>query len=230
MHLTTIRELCQGEKMNELDPRLALDRLITDNHEDYSSLSRFLGRNPAYVQQYIKRGTPRKLDERDRAKLARYFGVNERLLGGPISTDILPSHLVEVPLLDISASVGSESVVSVEYALSSVAFDKQWLRNLAGCADPKLSIIRVSGDSMEPTLSDNDQAMIDLGSASETLYDGVYVLRIDEMFKIRRICIDPSGRLVSIINDNPLYRRWDNIQRASLDVIGRVIWVGRSFA
>jgi hypothetical protein len=215
--------------MNELDPRLALDRLITDNQEDYSSLSRLLGRNPAYVQQYIKRGTPRRLDERDRAKLARYFGVNEKLLGGPVSTDIVPSHLVEAPLLDISASTEFANVVSLERNVSGVAFDKQWLQYLTGSADPKLSIIRVSGDSMEPTLSDNDQAMIDLDSASDTLRDGVYVLRMNEILNIKRISIDPSGHILSIISDNPLYRRWDNIQRASVDVIGRVVWVGRSF-
>jgi phage repressor protein C with HTH and peptisase S24 domain len=216
--------------MDMLNPRLALDRLITDNHEDYSSLSRLLGRNPAYIQQYIKRGTPRKLDEQDRGTLARYFGVSESLLGGPVSSNILPSHLVEVPLLEISASAGSGSFVGAERTISSVAFDRQWLRRLTGRADPNLSIIRVSGDSMEPTLSDNDQAMVDLDSARDTLRDGVYVLRIDEMLNVKRISVDPDGQVVSIVSDNALYRSWSNVQRASLDVIGRVIWVGRSFA
>jgi phage repressor protein C with HTH and peptisase S24 domain len=215
--------------MNELDPRLALDRLITDNREDYRSLSRLLGRNPAYVQQYIKRGTPRRLDERDRAKLARYFGVNEKLLGAPVSTDIVPSQLVEVPLFDMSASAGFANVTSLERNASGVAFDKQWLRYLTGSADPKLSIIRVSGDSMEPTLRENDQVMIDLDSAIDTLRDGVYVLRMNEIFSIKRVSIDTSSHILSIMSDNPLYRRWDKVQRASVDVIGRVIWVGRSF-
>ena len=65
----------------------ALERLIEERGEDYAGLSRLLGRNPAYVQQYIKRGTPRRLAEEDRRLLARYFGVDEALLGGPPRDD-----------------------------------------------------------------------------------------------------------------------------------------------
>ena len=63
--------------------RAALQRLIEERGEDYAGLSRLLGRNPAYIQQYIKRGSPRRLAEDDRRLLARYFGVDEAALGGP---------------------------------------------------------------------------------------------------------------------------------------------------
>lgn len=43
------------------DPRALLERLIGERGEDYAGLSRLIGRNPAYVQQYIKRGTPKRL-------------------------------------------------------------------------------------------------------------------------------------------------------------------------
>ncbi|NCP10551.1 MAG: peptidase S24, partial [Sphingomonadales bacterium] len=68
-------------------PRVVLDRLARERGDDYASLSRLLRRNPAYVQQFIKRGSPRKLDEADRATLARYFGVAEAVLAG---RDALP--------------------------------------------------------------------------------------------------------------------------------------------
>src|SRR4029079_4104983 len=70
-------------RMSAIDQRRALERLIQDRHEDYAGLSRLIGRNAAYIQQFIKRGTPRKLDEEDRKTLARYFGVDESVLGGP---------------------------------------------------------------------------------------------------------------------------------------------------
>jgi hypothetical protein len=57
------------------DPRIVLERLIAERGENYADLSRLLKRNPAYIQQFIKRGSPRKLDEEDRRVLARYFGV-----------------------------------------------------------------------------------------------------------------------------------------------------------
>jgi hypothetical protein len=43
------------------DARAALQRLIEDRKEDYASLSRLIGRNSAYIQQFVKRGTPRRL-------------------------------------------------------------------------------------------------------------------------------------------------------------------------
>ena len=69
--------------MAEADPRATLERLIRDRGEDYAGLSRLIGRNAAYIQQYIKRGSPRRLAEDDRRQLAAYFGIDEALLGAP---------------------------------------------------------------------------------------------------------------------------------------------------
>ncbi len=63
--------------MDVNDARANLDRLIRERGENYGAVSRLLGRNAAYIQQFVKRGTPRKLDEEDRRLLARYFEVDE---------------------------------------------------------------------------------------------------------------------------------------------------------
>lgn len=63
------------------EPRTRLRQLVDANGDSLSALSRMLGRNVAYLQQYIERGTPRLLAERDRRVLARYFGIDERELG-----------------------------------------------------------------------------------------------------------------------------------------------------
>src|SRR5215210_5568486 len=93
--------------MTENDPRAQLERLIRERGEDYAGLSRLIGRNPAYVQQYIKRGTPKRLAEEDRRLLARYFGVEEALLGGPGPAARDESGLVSVTRLDVGASAGA---------------------------------------------------------------------------------------------------------------------------
>ena len=49
-----------------IDARAALERLIEERGEDYAALSRLIGRNAAYIQQFIKRGTPKRLSEEDR--------------------------------------------------------------------------------------------------------------------------------------------------------------------
>ena len=47
--------------------RESLDRLIKGSPKDgYASISGLLGRNHAYIYQFIKRGTPERLNEVDR--------------------------------------------------------------------------------------------------------------------------------------------------------------------
>ena len=209
------------------DPRTALDELIRKNHDDYSGISRLLGRNAAYIQQFIKRGSPRSLDERDRAVLARYFGVDEVILGGPTRRSGPVVDLVHVPVLDVAASAGHGALAEMESKTAQFGFDGDWLKKLTQSKAASLSIIRVLGDSMEPTLFDGDEVMVDLGDGQSRLRDGIYVLRMDDMLNVKRIAIEPKGRQISVISDNPSYPTWQSMERRSINIVGRVLWFGR---
>lgn len=63
------------------EARRRLEAIVEASGHSLAELSRFLGRNEAYLQQFIKRGTPRKLGEDDRLRLAQFLGVDERELG-----------------------------------------------------------------------------------------------------------------------------------------------------
>ncbi len=214
------------------DPRRMLDRLMTEKGVDYAQLSARIGRNPAYIQQYIKRGSPRRLGEQDRARIAAYLGVSEALLGGPALRVAAPTprargrDLVLVPKLAIGASAGPGASVDGEAVEGEVAFDPRWLRDLG--ADPRaLSIIRVEGDSMAPTLGDGDDILVDGGDAAARLRDGIYVLRMDDVLMVKRIARAPGPGRVSVISDNPHYRSWDDLPLSAIRLVGRVIWTGR---
>jgi phage repressor protein C with HTH and peptisase S24 domain len=212
--------------MDEVDARAALQRLIEQRGEDYAGLSRLIGRNPAYVQQYIKRGTPRRLAEEDRRLLARYFGVAEEVLGGPVPEPRGERGLVAVPRLNVGASAGSGALPGEEREAGHIAFDPAWLRRLAG--DPKkLSLIRVQGDSMVPTLADGDEILVDVGDAAERLRDGIYVLRIDDVLVVKRVAKSPAGGRVSVRSDNSAYPSWPDCELAAIELVGRVVWAGR---
>lgn len=212
--------------MAKIDPRAELERLIRERGEDYAGLSRLLGRNAAYVQQYMKRGTPRRLAEEDRRLLARYFGVDEALLGGPPASE--SAGLVSVPRLDVRASAGAGALDAEERWLGRIGFDAAWLRRhgLAGGGADRLSVIRVDGDSMAPTLSDGDEILVDRGDDAGRLRDGIYVLRAEDALIVKRLALRPEGR-VSIRGDNPAYPGWPDSERDSIDIVGRVVWVGR---
>ncbi|HEX6375493.1 MAG TPA: S24 family peptidase [Allosphingosinicella sp.] len=213
--------------MAGIDPRALLEQLIRERGEDYAGLSRLLGRNPAYVQQYIKRGTPRRLAEEDRRLLARYFGVDEALLGGsPAAAG--GEGLVSVERLDVQASAGPGALDAEERRLGRIGFDAAWLRRTGlGGGDPgRLSVIRVDGDSMIPTLSDGDEILVDRDDGAGRLRDGIYVLRVEGALVVKRLAVGPTGRL-SVRSDNAAYPGWPDLDPGAADVVGRVVWVGR---
>jgi phage repressor protein C with HTH and peptisase S24 domain len=220
------------------DPRALLDALIRERGEDYASLSRLIGRNPAYVQQFIKRGVPRKLDEEDRRTLARYLGIDEALLGAPphaaarvADAEQAPrrseAEFVAVPRLEVRASAGPGAVAGQENTYERLRFDGRWLREITGGSPAGLSTILVTGDSMAPTLSPDDEILVNRLDAADQLRDGIYVLRIDDVLLVKRIAIHPAGRTITIHSDNPNYPPWPDCDPASIGVIGRVVWAGR---
>lgn len=214
------------------DARATLERLIADRGDNYADLSRLIGRNAAYIQQFIKRGTPRKLDEDDRRVLARYFGVSEDMLGGVASAAPAPVRgrglpaVVSVPRLALGASAGGGTLDDDERTAGVMAFDARWLRHL-GVRPQRVSIIRVDGESMAPTLSDGDDIMVDHDDDADRLRDGVYVLRLDGVLMVKRIAMGPLRGRFSVLSDNAHYPDWTDIDPALVDIVGRVVWTGR---
>jgi len=168
------------------DPRLALERLCAERGEDFAGLSKMLGRNSAYVQQFVRRGVPRRLHEEDRRRLARYFAVPESLLGGPPDQPADPDGLVRINRHPVSVSAGPGAIVSEERGRAYFGFDERWLKGLTQSPPGSLSIVRVEGDSMAPTLSAGDDILVDLGDATGRLRDGIYVLRVDDAVVVKR--------------------------------------------
>jgi hypothetical protein len=209
------------------DPRLVLERLCAERGEDFAGLSRMLGRNAAYIQQYVRRGVPRRLGEEDRRKLARYFGISETDLGGPTEDPFVPGSLISVNRHAVAASAGPGAVVTEELGKPYFAFDERWLKALTPTSASNLSIVRVEGDSMTPTLNAGDDILVDLGDAADRLRDGIYVLRIDDALVVKRLALNPIGRRVTVQSDNPAYPDWPDCSLEKISPIGRVIWSGR---
>jgi phage repressor protein C with HTH and peptisase S24 domain len=210
------------------DPRAVLERLIVERREDYAALSRLIGRNSAYIQQFIKRGTPRKLAEDDRRKLARYFGVDEHELGGPVAgVPAEPEALIPIARYSVAASAGPGALDGLERPIAQLGFSKGWLEQLSRAKPDDLSIIKVEGDSMFPTLNDGDDIMVDRSSASRRVTDGIYVLRRDDTLMVKRITVNPSRRTLDVSSDNATYASWPDCAPEDIDVLGRVVWAGR---
>lgn len=203
--------------MSDEDARAELDRLIRTQGESYASVSRLLGRNPAYVQQHIRRGTPRCLSERDRRRLARYFGVSERLLGG--GADAEPP--VAVPHVDARVSAGPGGFVDGDRIEGDRAVDPALVRELR-LTPGALSWVTVIGDSMEPTLVAGDRLLIDHTARAVGPGGGIYVLRADGVVMVKRVRRVATG--LQVMSDNPAAPPFAS---SDPDVIGRVVQLER---
>jgi hypothetical protein len=205
--------------MDSAAQRSALAALIAESGESHAALSRLIGRNAAYLQQFVTRGSPRQLAERDRALLARYFGVPEARLGGRE----LPG-LVEVARLDVGASAGPGGLVEGEARRRPGALDSALLRQL-GVRPAAASMVRVEGESMAPTLADGDEILVDADRRRVGPRGGLFVLRLDGAVMVKRLL--EAGAGVEVCSDNPAYPT-RLCAGAEAEVIGRVVWLGRA--
>lgn len=222
--------------MDSIAIRQRLDALITSRGEDYASLSRRLGRNTSYIQQFIKRGVPRRLSESDRRILAQHFGIAEHLLGGPADAGpaLLPrpglaraaDDFVLIPHYQVRASAGPGALPDGEGPAAAIAFKAGFIRDLAPNPPEHLAVLNVEGDSMFPTLAHGDQILIDTADRLR-VRDGIYVLRVDEALMVKRLSLNPATRRLTIQSDNEAYPSWPDCDPAAIALIGRVVWVGR---
>ncbi|MFM5906013.1 MAG: helix-turn-helix transcriptional regulator [Novosphingobium sp.] len=213
--------------MTSTDPRARLMELAEKSGTSLSALSAMLGRNPTYLQQFVRKGSPRKLEENDRRKLAAFFGVAESELGAPeeISRpEVAPARLgshVPIPRLALDASAGQGAFVGDEVPVDSIFFSTRWLR--AHGFDPgQLSAISVVGDSMEPVLRDGDDILVD--QRPRPLHDGIHVVRVGESLLVKRVQTGAGGRIV-LESANPAYRPIE-LSADEVQVVGRVVWKG----
>ena len=210
-------------------PREALARVAREQGVDYAGLSRLIGRNAAYIQQFVQRGSPRQLGERDRAVIATYLGVDEALLGGPARVNRQADALATVPRLDGGVAAGVGGLADSDRPVAGIGFDRAWLRGL-GVSPANAAILRVEGDSMAPTLCHGDEILVDSADAVGRLRDGIYVLRRDDALLVKRLdCGAIRQGMIGIVSDNPAWPR-EEARLASLTILGRVRWSGRSLA
>ena len=222
-----------------LDPaRERLMDLAERRGVSLAALSKLIGRNASYLQQFIRKGSPRKLEETDRATLARFFGVGEDELGAPEVEDLSPARTrpegklpsarlgwVDVPRLALGASAGPGAVAEDDAPVGHLRFAQGWLREL-GLTPGALSALSVAGDSMEPTLRDGDEILVARADSDPVgrLRDGIHVIRRDGVLQVKRLQFG-TGQ-AAVISDNHAYPSDMAVPLDELEVLGRVVWKG----
>lgn len=205
-----------------IDARQTLELLCRERGQDYASLSRLIGRNSAYIQQFIRRGTPRRLPEQERRVLARHFGIAEQLLGAD-SDPAATAGLVPVTLLYLAVSAGPGRLDGSELPVAQIGFDPARLNRLTAAGADELNLVQVDGDSMSPTLLPGDDILVDRSGGEARVRDGIYVLRMEDSLLVKRLTLHPVTRRASVQSDNPAYADRPDLALSDIKLIGRVI-------
>jgi phage repressor protein C with HTH and peptisase S24 domain len=131
-----------------------------------------------------------------------------------------------VPVYAVHASAGPGALVAGhEEIVDQLAFPPGYLRSITKANSRDLAIIGVKGDSMAPTLADNDVVMVDL-SKRDLSFDGLFVLRDGGASLLVKRIGRASGRgKVLVISDN---RTYPPMERSieDIEVVGKVVWRG----
>jgi phage repressor protein C with HTH and peptisase S24 domain len=184
------------------EPRARLLALAQARGVSLAALSELLGRNPSYLQQFIRKGSPQEIS---------YVKAPRRD----------SEAWAEVPRLDLGAAAGAGRVAGGEAAFDALRFSRRWLAE-QGLERAQLSAIRVEGDSMEPLLNDGDEILVDL--SPRPFRDGIHVVRLGETLMVKRIASAGPGR-VALLSQNLAYPPVE-VAAEEVAIIGRVVWKG----
>lgn len=220
--------------------------------ESYLSFAKRAGMSDTAFKRYIINGTVPPVDKAwmiacaaskadapkyDVDKLAAWiaFGVGDK----PIANDVISESTAEYKsykrdeftLIDsyaIYASAGHGSEIGHELQTEPMSFRTDWLKK-EGFSPDRLAVIRAKGDSMEPTISDNDVILV-LLSNGDSPRDGLHVIRLESGLFVKRLQFDPLGS-VYVKSDNPTYNSMtiSKDERSQLHIVGRVVWAGKKF-
>jgi phage repressor protein C with HTH and peptisase S24 domain len=205
-----------------VDVRSTLAGLADEAGTSLAWLSRALGRNDAYLQQFVKRGTPRRLDEEDRRWLAAYFNVDERALGGTAGGDVA---MIAVRRIDADAHAGAGGLVEDDRNGGEERIDPRVVARL-GVSPATLTMITAHGDSMEPLIHDGDALFVDMADRRLSSRPGIFVIRLDDALLVKRVA--RIGLEVQVTSDNPAAPLIAPVRADRVAVIGRVVRLARA--
>lgn len=179
------------------------------------------------MRKYLSGSTP-GLDKA--AQIAEATGVPlEWLATGkqPTKSDSqFGEEFALIPGYNVQVAAGHGAIAGDEAPTRELAFRRKWLR-FRGFQEQDLALVFAKGDSMEPTISDNETVMVD--TSERKLRDGhIYVIRNGDHLLVKRIqTLWNDG--VQLLSDNKEYppQEISSADLEALEVIGKVVWVGK---
>ena len=240
----------KGLQIMILDPiRTRLLKLLDARDSDLKKASLAIGKNAAYVHQFIYRGTPKVLPEDVREALAKFLDIDDAELRHPDiplrrpRSDAEPEALegsrrrrgkpsvdgfAAISEIDVRASAGPGAIhEGLEESKETWLFPDPVVRHEFRARAQDLHIITIDGDSMEPLLSSGDRILIDTSQRVPVppsifvIWDGMGIVAK----RVEHVPHSEPPRIV-IKSINPEYQTYER-DAEEVNIIGRVIWAAK---
>jgi phage repressor protein C with HTH and peptisase S24 domain len=212
--------------------------LNADKQEDFAKI---LGVKQQMVSRWFRGDSLPSL--KNLCLIARATNTSiQWLLFGSDSDEFTSDTHAFIPLYAVEAAAGLDGIANGDYpeVLDKFPFKRSWLQSKhCGTEEKikKLALIKVRGDSMEPTIYDGELVLVDTDErvrVPESIKNsGVYILRWgrdEEGISVKRVHLDWADGLIIAKSDNELYRPKEiRVGDKPLPwyVLGKVIWVGK---
>lgn len=131
-----------------------------------------------------------------------------------------------IPVYSVQASAGPGSFVTDEEIVDRLAFPRGYLQHITKSHPRHLKIIKCRGDSMSPTLKDDDVVMVDT-SKTDLSFEGLFVIKVDggAALLVKRIGRASRRGYINLISDNPSHPAVEIVGEDVIPV-GKVVWAG----
>lgn len=227
-----------------------LDKAAEQAGKTLKELSLAAGKNHAYLQQYINRGTPRVLPEDVRATLAAELGgepddykeqnarpsapritgvgpASEQLAGTPLpqSQHAPRDEVVVLSMYDVNASAGPGSIVEDGEPIGYYPISLSLLQSITRAPAEMVGVIQVRGNSMEPDLKHGDLIFVDR-SVTSVAGDFAYVLDRGGYLQVKYLVAQHKTKTVKIISKNETFPE-DEAAEEDLAIAGKVVAIFR---
>lgn len=205
-----------------------LQERITARGISQAELARQVGITQPSINHLIKRGAGGSAHLH---KIARVLETTPAYLTGetddpsagavptPTGKDIAEHlDLVEIAMVDMAYGMGA-TFADDRIGVELVHFPKTWIEQLTHSAPANLAWARGKGDSMAPTINDNDMVLIDRSERRVEDQDLIWAFTIGDMAMIKRLRI--RGDKVTIMSDNDGVSD-DTAHPDEINIIGRI--------
>ena len=158
-----------------------------------------------------------------RAKYPEVCGPDEFVVI-PARPDFPAEDYVFIRLVNGKISAG-EGLVPDDSEETLCAFRKDWVKRKGG-KPTSMSLIKVDGDSMEPTLFSGDMVLVDHSRKTITPSGGIYAIEMGDEIMIKRVQHLIHENKLRILSDNKNYEPIE-ADPNQVRINGKVIWYGR---